>query len=845
MGATAGDRRGLAVAVSRAARAWVGLLALVTAAVAQDPETIETRLSERLETAKERNDTAALLQLLAEAERLPVRTRHASGFIYGAIASEVAARCNGPDLPRRLRAAFDVDCHWAHDERLSEHARATASQHASWLATRLLEDMLRRGAPSREVFDFLESVPIWPGDYNGLWLVVARADCLSGIGRHDDAQRVLEDIELARFEGEHRSAAAVLVAACRADLDVTLGNHDEALRKLAPLRREGKLLATCAQLDSAALLRYRRAYIRYLMAAERFAEVADVVAEPLPTDAAPLPPAGTELLAMLGAVAALADSGAEDVDRERMRATLDRLGRSAQAEETRCWAFVLAARDALRTGDPDAARTALEEAKRLQIAQSGALRQTIETAELDLLLQRRNGPDAATDTDLRAASERIERVWISLQAEVSRLPSRPGGVGFLHYAFRRDVLAQRIALRLALDPSPLGLETAFDLVLDADAALKGTAVARGPRPDLKALRQVLVGKDHGVLVYVLGGASSHVFAVDGDSILHATLAGTYELHAQMRDLAKEITGALVDFDGAADQPGLDPRRRQALRRIEQCAGAAADAVLPAAIRAAMADWKRLSIVGSEMLPQLPFECLPFDGLLLGERFAVDHWPSIGFATRHGSAAPRRGMPRLALFGRIRRDGEDVGLSPDFVAPWLQDYEDPEVRLEERCTLEQLTRLGATDVLVVMGHGERRRDLVRPLVLRLEDGLLTCDDLARIAPPTFAILAACNAAVGPNRFGAPLRADLAGAFLERGSRAVAASPFALRLEPTTRVLAAALPLLRAGVPPAEAMQRARRALWIDVDAGARSAQTALDRWTTAPLTLFGCGQLPLF
>lgn len=762
-----------------------------------------------------------------------------------AIADQIARlRPAAVDVPALLHPAFEVACRWAVDAELQTTERQKVARTAAWFGTLHIEGLLQRGASSAEVLACARLVPIQPGDWNGLWIAVRRADCLVQLGRHDEAQEELAKIDITAFEDKARDAARVLLAACGADLDVYLGNHDEALRKLAPLRRDRELLARCAVHDSTALLRYRRAYISYLLSAERFAEVADVVAEPLPTEAAPLPPAGTELLAMLGAVAALADSGAEDVDRERMRATLDRLGRSAQAEETRCWAFVLAARDALRTGDQDVARTALEQAKRLTIAQSGALRQTIETAEFDLLLQRRVG-QAAIDADLRAASENLEAVWKSLQAEVSRLPSRPGGVGFLHYAFRRDVLAQRIALRLALDPTPGGLETAFGIALDADTELKGATVAGGPRPDLRTLRQTLVGKDHGVLVYLLGGASSHVFAVDSDSIHHATLVGTYELHALMRDLAKEITGALVDFDGAADQRALDPRRRQAIRRIEQCANAAADAVLPAAIRAAIADWQRLSIVGSEMLPQLPFECLPFDELLLGERFAVDHWPSIGFATRHGSSAPRRGRPRLALFGRIRRDGADVGLSPDFVAPWLQGYEDPEVRLEEGCTLEQLTRLGATDVLVVVGHGERRRDLVRPLVLRLEDGLLTCDDLARITPPTFAILAACNAAVGPNRFGAPLRADLAGAFLERGSRAVAASPFALRLEPTTRVLVAALPLLRAGVPPAEALQRARRALWIDVEPKSRTPQTGLDRWTTAPLTLFGYGQVPLF
>ncbi|MCA8976677.1 MAG: CHAT domain-containing protein, partial [Planctomycetes bacterium] len=245
----------------------------------------------------------------------------------------------------------------------------------------------------------------------------------------------------------------------------------------------------------------------------------------------------------------------------------------------------------------------------------------------------------------------------------------------------------------------------------------------------------------------------------------------------------------------------------------------------------------LSIVGSEMLPQLPFECLPLEGQPLGERFALDHWPGVAFVLARAEAPAGRGPLRLALFGTVRRDAGEAGLGSTYVAPLLEGYDRPIVHLEDRCRLADLTALGATDVLVLMAHGERRRELVRPIVLRLHDGIFTCDDVARLPAPRVVVLAACNAALGPNRFGAPLRADLGGAFLEHGAGCVAASPFALRLEPTRRLLTTTLQLLRAGVDPAEALRRSRVKLAEATD----GAQAALDRWTTAALAVFGHGQ----
>lgn len=774
---------------------------------------------------------------------------HGAASAYFTVASFVAGL--DPDVSSAvLRPAFEVARRGADVRDLEAEYRAAAASNAAWLGTRIADAMRRESAPPAARLAFLERVPSPPGDLNGLWAAVQRFDCLLELGRPGNIAAELDAIRLDAFEDPRAVVAQLLIRACRAELDLYVGNHDEALRLLLPVVRDETQLKIAGQVDPVAVFRLHSTYINYLFAAARFDEVGDAVAAARGSGTAVTGSGDGEFLDLHGAAATLIGSSADAAERAAALAILDRLGAESRFDETRCWAAIHRMRAALRAPDFEAAAAALARARATVTAGLEGPRRYLETGDAALLL-RRHREEPVEPGELAAAAQRLEALWIELTAEVTQLPQRAGGVGFLHYAFRRDVLAQRLALRLALDPSASGVEGALESLLDAREALHpGAGTARNggssaPDVTLRAVRdQALVSDRHGVLIYLLGGGSSHVFAVDRDEVVHAELRGTDALHEMARRVAAAIGRGLDLARAKGPEAALEQQRRSVSRDIEDAAAAAAAAVLPESIRAVMADWDRLSVMGSELLPQLPFECLPFDEDLLGERFAVDHWPGAAFALARAAATPSSngagaGPPRLALFGAVRRPGDRNGLESGHVAPWLADFDEPIVRLEQHCRLGELTELAAMDVLVLLAHGRRRPDLVRPLVLEFADGELACTDVARLPAPRCAVLAACNSALGPNRFGAPLRADLGGAFLEHGAQCVVASPFALRLAPTMRILGVALPLLAKGIDPADALQHARCEL-----AEAKDAEGALDRWTSAPLAVFGYGHRAL-
>lgn len=779
----------------------------------------------RVETAVAERDLSQLGALLAEAATKPVLGDFSAGARYFTAASHYAALLEGMpasavDFVERLRPAYDCARHWAQAANAAECRYA--AEHAAWLGSGLVDELRNRGAESEEVLQLADSIPIVAGQRNGVVACVQRADLRIELGRTGEAEELLRGISLEGLSDADRRDATALIAACRADLDVRLGNHDEALRRILTwLRRP--------DVDALVQLRLRRTHVGYLLAAARFDEVPELVAAT--RKELPLTAAERELFALYELAAQSARTDLSAADAIACAAQLQNLRTQSKQAYAQRWAAVLRAQLALRQEGDDATEAALAAARAACAGvHDTAAQQCIETTAAALLL-RAHRRGAVVPDRLRQQRDAIENLWRQMREERADTPTRPSGVGFLHYAFRRDVQALRVGLALALDDSSAGRERAADMLLCGS----GDAVT------LQAVRaQALAGDDHGVLLYLPGGDFSYVFAIDRRRIEWALLASTPTLHARMREAEIAISGALALTESMADVD-QEAEQRRWLREIELRVGALADELLPKAIRAAIQHWHRASLVGSEMLPTVPFECLPVDGEPLGHRIAVDRWPQVEFAVARATAKRRVGPLTASFFGKVTRSPADVGLAKAQVEPWFRDYAKAVTWCEEECTLEALRASSPVDLLVLLLHGERRADRVRSHGLRFDDGFLGCEEVANLPPCLgFVVIAACNAALGPNRFGEAMRADLSGAFLDRGATCVAASPFALRLAATRELLATAVPSLATGMAPAEALRRARVAMAKE----AKTMQQQLDVWTTGALAVFGYGHLPL-
>jgi len=157
----------------------------------------------------------------------------------------------------------------------------------------------------------------------------------------------------------------------------------------------------------------------------------------------------------------------------------------------------------------------------------------------------------------------------------------------------------------------------------------------------------------------------------------------------------------------------------------------------------------------------------------------------------------------------------------------------------RLESEELCR---SSVLQLFVHGVADPGRERPAGLVLapapgDDGLLWCEDLARLHLPPLVVLSACGAARGPVRRGEDGLTNLGGAALSAGARCVILARGDLEVAATLKMMAVFHVRLRAGDSPAEALRLARKALAAD------------PQWSHpfyhALLQVVGLGQEPIF
>jgi hypothetical protein len=494
----------------------------------------------------------------------------------------------------------------------------------------------------------------------------------------------------------------------------------------------------------------------------------------------------------------------------------------------------------LRAGNTEAARARLSEAD-AHLGQGSARAShpqyiTFKAAQAALALAE---PGKA---ELEKLRDELAAVLRDALEKFAKLELRPGGYGFLNYKDKRALLSELLRLEMAVSPDAAGRQRAVDHLLSLGAASSlGRRLGAQPADLARVRSALLAGSPRGaLLVYLPGPNRSHAFFVDAERVEHFELACKDVLEAQRFKAVKELKTPLPK--GAKEKRALPDMR------------ALSKELLPSELQACLRACPRVSIVGRDLLGEVPFEALLLeDGQTLGVAKAVTDLPSVavGIALVERARAERRqaagavpaaitlvGAPTVAALNIKSADLEDMLGAWPTTARVLRTGTD--------ATLAALKSLpDSTLVLQVFTHGKLDWEREEPATLLLQGATekegcwCGAEELREIAMPPLVLLTVCGADVTPRRRGDGGAAGLAGTFLASGARArcVVLSAYdidtAAAHEQSKRFYAALL----AGDDPAEALRKARAAL--------AAVPGFDDPYSYGQLRVVGAGHEPLF
>lgn len=427
------------------------------------------------------------------------------------------------------------------------------------------------------------------------------------------------------------------------------------------------------------------------------------------------------------------------------------------------------------------------------------------------------------EVELRRESTALESALAGLVDSWRSLPPRPGGVGLFASDTVREVLSMVVRLRLAQEDPEGALQ---QLVSTSDV---GTLVRRmnGPRVDLAAIRAELLGARTGALIYLPSLDRTHVFALDATQLDHIEIAEA----TPRLDLLRAFAGAVRQSPRGLPDDAERARRRRDLARDGQ---EIARWLLPAAVRARVATWDHVLIVGRELLENVPFDALPWTSRApLGVAKALSYLPSLSLgvalerrraeavggaldmvlaaAPVHGDAAAEQ-YPNLRALPWTAADTRAL-LAP-FPAGQRASYTGADAGID---TLRAAVRRTRMVHFVTHGIRDHMRERYAGLLLAPkgdDPGFLWSEAAERLSGPEVVLLSACGPGRGPHRAGDAAAAHLGGAFLLASAQCVVLPAAAVAFRPTLRLMTHVHAHLANDVAPAEALRRARAALCRD-------------------------------
>lgn len=440
--------------------------------------------------------------------------------------------------------------------------------------------------------------------------------------------------------------------------------------------------------------------------------------------------------------------------------------------------------------------------------------------------------------------------------EWSQTPRRPGGLGFLQLTFRRMTIRVYCALSLLIEGPVEGSKTAVNTLLRSQSMGSLLAELGGALDiDLEVIQDELLAEDSGALVFLPGKYGSLLAAIDRGGISFHELPNEEILKAVSLNLRNLLVKPF-----RAELIGNKLERAESLRfnEVNRASIEAARVLLPPAVRDRLAAWKHVTIVGSEFLHNIPFECLRWrESKLLGLTHSVDSLPSLPLqlALRRrarAEAANFSGTLMLVNLPEIRSVSraatpEELKRVFDLMRPFANDND---VLLSgAEANLDSLADRAAGELrpalLHFFAHGGYDSSLERGTQLLLagvEPEALQPLNAETIEREGIAgrcvVLSACGAARGLERLGDDTLAHLGGAYLRAGAECVVLSRAELDLEQTTLLMKFFHESLAAGNSPSEAMRQARYE-YVEARPG---------RWaeySACRLQVFGHGSASLF
>lgn len=432
--------------------------------------------------------------------------------------------------------------------------------------------------------------------------------------------------------------------------------------------------------------------------------------------------------------------------------------------------------------------------------------------EVDLALGRGDSPG-----QLQPWVVRIDAVLDSMIERWAATPPRPGGLGFLLEADRRQITSARIGLDLALEPEGAA-EAGLEQVLRLQAMSTLARREAVPVPSLTELQQALLEPGRGMLVYLPADGTSRLFTIDHESV-----------HAHELVEADLITRARVDyFSHLVAQHGSAIPRDLLVAEERKLARALAEELLPTDVAARVHAWSQVTIVGTDLLGPTPFEWLPLgEERYLGAKRAVSYLPSVPWAVHHAGQPHRASGDRdlvlavadqPAIAAKKRWDSAvalpfDGDVQSKLASPYGERVH---VLSGAETTLGGLAEVGPASgrVLQFLGHAIHDSNRERPTGLVFAGdaagSVAWCEDVEGWDAPELVLLSACRSAYGPMRRGDPGASAMAGAWMAQGARAVITCRDELTFDQAVDASALVHRDLAASASPAEALRTVRKA-----------------------------------
>jgi CHAT domain-containing protein len=240
----------------------------------------------------------------------------------------------------------------------------------------------------------------------------------------------------------------------------------------------------------------------------------------------------------------------------------------------------------------------------------------------------------------------------------------------------------------------------------------------------------------------------------------------------------------------------------------------------------MSSWSQVYIVGSDLLNELPFEALPFEGdLALGLSKATAYLPSLAIGVELYDRSQKRTLPAhdLCLVAGITEGGAQVDLpfGQQYVERLTAGFERERVHLllGANASLDEILKPAALNATILhfVTHGavDLARECPHGLTLS-RGGRLWKEDAEQMSGPRLILISACGAGRSPQREGDGPVAHLGGAFLLSGAECVVLSDAQLAYDPTMTLMSVLQREVASGRTIGEALRLARTRVASDQD-----------------------------